>query len=293
MSCECAQPLANTVFAMQTAIANPATEDSSTPLFGPGLGETQRAILLSLKRHGSATQAEIGHDLHFAAATLREHLRTLTVHGFVERRGNRHGQRGRPEVIYGLTHRGEALFPHREAFVLGQLVTYLMNHGHGGLLDRFFSAWADARRRAALPRLEGLDPAARFAAVARLLSAEGYMAQEGGTPDAPTLRVCHCPLRDLVAVTQVPCRYEHALFADLLGRPLERVEFIADGRPSCTYRATAVVSQPQPESIPESAHASRARRSRARVQQEHAVVDHARRASAARHGGGSAAEQRG
>lgn len=223
---------------MESASANTTTPPSAAPLFGPGLGETQRAILLSLKRLGPATQAQVGQDLPFSPATLREHLRTLTVHGFVERRGSRHGKRGRPEVVYALTRRADTLFPHRESAVLCELVAHLLDLGHADLLERFFAARVAAWRPAALARVRGLRGIERFHEVARILSAEGFMTLVGGTPAAPTLRLCHCPFRDLVAVTPIPCRYERALIADLLGRPLDRTEYLPDGQASCSYVET-------------------------------------------------------
>ena len=70
------------------------------------------------------------------------------------------------------------------------------------------------------------------------------MAQVDGTLTEPTLRICHCPIRDLVDVTQAPCRSEQALIAELLGEPLERIEYLPEGRASCLYRAAVPVSFP-------------------------------------------------
>src|SRR5512146_682555 len=166
---------------MESASANTSAV-LAAPLFGPGLGETQRSILLLLKRLGLATQAEVGRQLPFAPATLREHLRTLTAHGFVQRQGNRRGKRGRPEVVYALTRRGDALFPHGEAAVLRDLVVHLAEDGHLELLEQFFADRIAARRPAALARVRGLNGAARFAEVAQILAEDGFMAPVDGSP---------------------------------------------------------------------------------------------------------------
>jgi len=50
------------------------------------------------------------------------------------------------------------------------------------------------------------------------------------------LRLCHCPLRSVVAVTRIPCRTELALVESLLGRPLKRTDYLPDGGVSCSYR---------------------------------------------------------
>ncbi|HEY6809074.1 MAG TPA: MarR family transcriptional regulator, partial [Gemmatimonadales bacterium] len=184
--------------------------------FGPGLGDTQRAILLALKRLGPATQAEISRALALAPATIREHLQTLASRGLIERRGTRRGKPGRPEVVYGLASEGERLFPRREAEILGALVRYLHARGQDRLVDAFFAARVADRRADALARVAPLGCAGRFAEVARIFSEAGYMARVQGTGARRTLRLCHCPISAAVAETSAPCRYEQELIAELL-----------------------------------------------------------------------------
>lgn len=277
---------------MESTSETTASDASAAPLFGPGLGETQRAILLLLKQLGPATQAEVGHQLAYAPATLREHLRTLTAHGFVRRQGSRRGKPGRPEVVYALTRRGDALFPHGEAAVLRDLVAYLAEHGKTDLLERFFAERTAGRRPAALARLQGLDGAARFTEVARILGEEGFMVQVDGSPEEPALRICHCPIRDLVAVTQAPCRYEQALIAELLARPLERVEYLPESEVACLYREAVALPQPQHRNSSDSPASSLTRRpgTARRLRQERALVEDHGHAHPARHGGRGAAD---
>jgi len=188
-------------------------------LFGPGLGETQRLLLLALKRVGVATIAELREELDLAPATLREHLQTLALHGLVERRGTRRHERGRPEVVYGIAPAGEALFPRADATVLRELVQFLEREGQQVTLGRFFTERLARRRVEGLARVAGLAGAERLAEVARLFSEEGYMAEPGTAADGtPALRMRHCPLRDVVATTDLPCRAEIALAQELAGQ---------------------------------------------------------------------------
>lgn len=209
---------------------------SQNELFGPGLGETQRLLLLALKRLGSATLAELREELGLAPATLREHLQALALHGLVERRGTRRHARGRPEVVYGIAPEGEALFPRADADVLRELVAFIDREGQGAMLQRFFHERLAERRAKGLERVAGLRGAARLAEVARLFSEEGFMAEPAATADGtPTLRVGHCPLRNVVAATDLPCRAEIALAQELAGQPLVRIEHRAHEGGACTY----------------------------------------------------------
>jgi len=221
---------------MDTASAN--TKIDGAPLSGLGLGETQEALLLALKRLGRATQAQVAEELRFAPATLREHLQSLVARGLVQRSGSRRAKPGRPEVVYTLTDRANVLFPSRAPEVLRELVVHLLEAGHSSLLRRFFELRLAARRPGALARLDGLSGRARVQEVARILSEEGFMALVGGTAAQPTLRLCHCPIQDLISVTRLPCGYEQELIAQLLQRPLHRLEYIPDGDTSCSYSAT-------------------------------------------------------
>ena len=230
---------------MDSASAN--TTIDGAPLSTVGLGDTQQALLLALKRLGQATQAEVARAVPFAPATLREHLQSLVASGLVQRQGSRHGKPGRPEVVYALTDRGDALFPNRAPQVLRELIGHLTERGYTRVLRRFFESRVAARRDAALARVNGLSGSARVQEVARILSEEGFMAQMGTSPRAPALRLCHCPIRDVVSITRTPCQFEQQLIAELLERQLRRVEYIPDGDASCSY--VDVAHSPEPESL--------------------------------------------
>ncbi len=74
--------------------------------------------------------------------------------------------------------------------------------------------------------------------MSRILSEQGFMAEvEAGEDGVPWLRLCHCPLKEMVAVSRLPCRAEIGFIEELLGRSLERTEYMPDGDHSCSYRA--------------------------------------------------------
>lgn len=213
-----------------------ATTAAPLELEGPGLGETQRRVLVELKRRGIATLAEIRAQVRFTAATLREHLEALASRGLVQRRGTRALKRGRPEVLYALSARGERLFPNGEGDVLADLVQFISAEGQAPLLERFCSTRAARRRDALLDRVRGLAGPARLAEVARVLSEQGFMAEVGTAPDgAATLRLCHCPVKEFAQATPAACRHEVRLLEQLVGVPLERTEYALDGDNACTY----------------------------------------------------------
>lgn len=206
---------------------------------------TQGRVVQLLKRRGPASIPDLAAALDLNPETIRAHVRSLTKAGLVEATGRRSEGRGRPEAIHALTRQAEALFPRREAEILKGLAAYLREVGEEDILTSFLERFATQRRSAALQRLEGLEGRARLDEVARILTEEGYMAEiRDGESGPPRLRLCHCPVRELVDVTRSPCKAEIGFVQALVGEGMARVEYIPDGDGACAY------SIPAPEGAP-------------------------------------------
>lgn len=208
---------------------------SGRHVFGPGLGESQSAILQLLLRFGEATLSDLEAHLGLATETLRDHLKALAAKELVERAGLRREGPGRPHVLYRLSSSGTRLFPRREGELLQELVVFLQDTGNIRLLEAFFEARTRSKRERLAGRVAGLHGDDRFEEVARILSEEGFVAETESTSRGPELRLCHCPLREIVAVSGLPCRAELQLVRELLGEELHRVSFIPDGDSACAY----------------------------------------------------------
>lgn len=206
-----------------------------------GLGDTQRRLLEALKRGGRLTLSELAQRVDLAPGTLREHVNALGSRGLVKRAGNRRAGPGRPEVVYALAPAAEALFPSREGQLLAELIRHLAATGQTVALERFFSERVAARRDAALERVRGKAGRERLEEVARVLSEEGFMAEvtESGADGRASLRLCHCPLKEAVAVTPLPCVAELALVEELLGERPARTAYLPSGDLSCSYEVPA------------------------------------------------------
>jgi len=213
--------------------------EAYAPVNAPGLGESRQSILAMLKRVGEATIPELSQALGLNVETVREHVKALTGQGLVTRRGTRARGPGRPEVVYTLSDDAEALFPRREAELLRALAEYLVEGGHGGLLRDFFDRYLEQRKAESLARVEGLTGRARLEEAARILSEQGFMAVVEDVNGEPSLRLCHCPLRELVAASRIPCRAEIGFVRLLTGGSLARVTYMPDGGLACTYRVEA------------------------------------------------------
>lgn len=201
-----------------------------------GLGDTQRRLLELLKRGGEQSVGDLAGSLELAAETVRGHMNALAGQGLVRRAGQRKEGPGRPEILYRLTDESEQLFPDEEGRLLRDLTSYLTEEGHDGVLASFFEARVARQREKARDRLEGLEGRERLEEIAAILTEEGFMAEvmegEGGDPG---LRLCHCPLKEMVAVSRMPCRAEASWIEEMSGTELARRSWMPEGDRTCTY----------------------------------------------------------
>lgn len=208
--------------------------------FGPQVGPTQQRILELLKRRGSLTVGEIGDALDLSAGTVREHLNALGSIDLVARCGTRRDGPGRPYVLYALTPAAERLFPDNSREMLTELVRYLVDSKQIEILERFFVDRVEARKKEALARVHGMTGRERTEEVARIMSENGFMAEVVNSPGGalPVLKLCHCPIRDAVSVTRLPCAAELNFVRELLGESLLRTDFMPAGGHSCSYEGS-------------------------------------------------------
>lgn len=208
-------------------------------MIGTRLGASQRRIVEELKRRGPTTIPALAAAIDLNVETVRAHMRALDREGLVQRTGSQARGPGRPEIVYALAPSAEALFPNREGEVLQELARHLEDAGEQDLLRGFFADYVARRRPDAMQRLEALEGEERLREVARILTDMGFMAEIRMDADGrQVLRLCHCPLRNLVAATRAPCRAELGFVRELLGSDLARITYIPAGDPACSYSLT-------------------------------------------------------
>ena len=201
-----------------------------------GFGPSQRQALDHLKIRGTSTVPAMADDLDLNVETVRAHIRVLEASGLVDRVGRKRGGPGRPEVVYGLSRAAEALYPSVEGDLLADLASYLERTGRDDVVEVFLEERIASRRMESMERVRGLEGDDRLDEVARILSEQGFMAViEADEAGRRVLRLCHCPMRNLVAVTKAPCRVELGFVRELLGERLARVSYIPAGDASCSY----------------------------------------------------------
>lgn len=201
---------------------------------------SQDRILFHLKTRGPQTAAGVGARLDMTPAGARQHLLKLEASGLVESGDEREG-RGRPRKYWRLTARGDARFPDRHSDLTLDLLRSMQEvfgaHGLDTLIaHRERTSIADYRE--AVGTRGSLRE--KLAALARIRSREGYMANVVKDAGGFLLVENHCPICAAAAACQGLCRSELAVFRAVLGTEvtIERIDHILAGARRCAYRIT-------------------------------------------------------
>jgi predicted ArsR family transcriptional regulator len=201
----------------------------------------KRRLLEELKRIGPATAVDLAEALDLTDVAVRQHLSSLEETGLVTSGPGPTGGRGRPPTTWSLTDRARGEFPDHHAQLSIELIDAMRRAVGEAGLRKVVDARADLQVDAYRYRVPGTEASlrSRVGALARLRSAEGYMAEvvrEG--PDRFLLIEHHCPICEAATSCTGICRAEWDVFRRVLGDDVtvDRVEHLLSGGARCVYR---------------------------------------------------------
>jgi predicted ArsR family transcriptional regulator len=206
---------------------------------------TRDRVARSILENGPSTAASLAERLALTPAAVRRHLDTLLADGLIvpavpRLRGQR--GRGRPARAFALTEAGRDAFHQAYDDLAASALRFLAETGGDDAVASFA-----ARRVAELedryrPRLAAAAPADRAAALAEVLSADGYAATARPAPGTGGAQVCqhHCPVAHVAEQFPQLCEAETQAFARLLGTHVQRLATIARGDGVCTTFVPAI-----------------------------------------------------
>ncbi|MBI2071985.1 MAG: MarR family transcriptional regulator [Gemmatimonadetes bacterium] len=191
-------------------------------------------VLLELKRHQPLTAKELA-DRHSVSPTaVRRHLKELELEQLVVYRREQRGQ-GAPTFAYRLTTDGEALFPKRYEEALTAALEFVERHGGREAVRRFFAEHFGEEAEKLKARLGEASLEERLAAVAELLSRQGFMAE--WATDGAGVRIAehNCAMHAVAERFPEVCHEELEFLKQVLGRDVERKSHIVAGCNACEY----------------------------------------------------------
>jgi DeoR family suf operon transcriptional repressor len=227
---------------MTVPASNPTSPNGPFVVGHKGL---RGAVLVELKKAQRLTAKDLATRLQISLNAVRHHLKELEAQGLIEYERQHRGV-GAPAFAYRLTASGEALFPRRYEATLSELLDHVVEReGRAGAVAALEARYAALTRRLQ-QQLAGASPAERMAAVVRLLSDDGYMAEANASLGSGTLIEHNCAVQAVAARFPEICAAEARFLSAVLGAEVQRQEHILSGCSACEYRVH--FSPPAPQS---------------------------------------------
>jgi DeoR family transcriptional regulator, suf operon transcriptional repressor len=233
---------------MAAASPSPSSAPVSFPL---SLKGARGLVLIELKRAYRLTAKELAGKLGISLNAVRHHLKELEAEALVEYERQHQGV-GAPAFAYRLSAAGEALFPRRYEATLTELLDYVVEREGRATAVAVLEARYDALTRRVQHELAGATPAQRMAAVARLLSDEGYMAEGTASAETGTLIEHNCAIQAVAQRFPEICAAEARFLAAALGAEVDRHEHILSGCSACEYRVRFTAAEASGPDEPQS-----------------------------------------
>lgn len=204
------------------------------------MDRTADRLLYALKATGVQTAATLARRLGVTAAAVRQTLARHAEAGLVVFE-DRRSSVGRPKRHWLLSESGHGRFPDSHAGLTLELITATEAVFGADGLERLITHREGSTLASYREQLAGAGSLAeRVRQLARIRSAEGYMAEATRDGNAMVLIENHCPICAAARRCQSLCRSELAVFQAALGPDVtvERLDHIVAGARRCAYRIT-------------------------------------------------------
>jgi DeoR family transcriptional regulator, suf operon transcriptional repressor len=201
-------------------------------------------LLIELKKAESATAKQLAAGLGVSLNAVRHHLRELERDGLVyfERR---HRGVGAPAFTYRLTASGHGVFPRRYESALADVLDHVVEREGRQAALAILEARYVRQAQELEHELAGSTPEDKLAAVARLFSDQGYMAEATAGPDGGSLIQHNCAIEAVAQQFPEICAAEARFLAEVLGAHVERERHLLAGCSACEYRVRFTPAQPE------------------------------------------------
>ncbi|EEQ19071.1 hypothetical protein yinte0001_38110 [Yersinia intermedia ATCC 29909] len=196
-----------------------------------------KRLLMLLKTRGPMQASDAGMILGTTGEAARQQFVKLAKEGLVVSEAQTRGV-GRPIQLWQLTEAGNAQFPDTHSELTVQLLGLIRSQLGDSALELLIDSREQETRTQYCQAMVGANSVTeRVERLVAIRSREGYMAEWQVESDGSLLLIeNHCPICAAATSCQGFCRAELAVFQQVLGVPVERVEHILSGSRRCTYR---------------------------------------------------------
>jgi predicted ArsR family transcriptional regulator len=207
------------------------------------LSPGRMAVLSLVKREGPISADSLAESLSLTGMAVRQHLAALAGDRLVAFESEAR-PRGRPAQMWSATPKANAYFADTHSALAADLIGQMKKAFGDEGMDRILKLRTAEQEKTYRIQTDAKQTLkARLDALAKLRSAEGYMAEVRRDANGEWLFVeNHCPICAAARLCTGLCREELALFHRVLGKDIkvERLTHILAGAGRCAYRVTPV-----------------------------------------------------
>jgi predicted ArsR family transcriptional regulator len=201
----------------------------------------RQAVLDLVQRDGPVSADALAEKLGLTTMAVRQHLAALESDGLAQFEEEAR-PRGRPVKLWRNTPKAAGAFADSHSALAVDLIAQMKKAFGDSGMDRILelrTAEQERTYRAATESARNLK--ARLDKLAKIRSAEGYMAEVRRDGEDFLFVENHCPICAAATLCSGLCREELALFKRVLGpeADVERTSHILAGAGRCAYRVTA------------------------------------------------------
>jgi len=211
-----------------------------------------REFLSTLLRSGPSGIVELCSKANVTATAVRQRLQRLEGKGLVERRVVR-TERGRPHHVYEVTESGRRELGQNYAELARLLWDELRQIEDEPVRQRVLGRVRKAMVDQFRERVTAESPEERMSELASALNERGFQVEaerrSADPRDLPILREHTCPYHEIAAHDTTICELEQAVFADVVGSPLELTHCCQRGDRACEFEPTNSGSIPKSETV--------------------------------------------
>lgn len=204
----------------------------------PALHPGDREFLATLMRLGSSGIAELCSASNVTATAVRQRLQRLQALGYVQRRAVP-ADRGRPHHMYEATDTARRELGQNYAELATLLWEEMQQIEDGPTRERLLGRVRKAMVEQFRDRVTAATPKERMTELASALNERGFQveatARSGDPQDLPVLREHTCPYHEIASQDSSICELEQAVFAEVVGSPLELTHCCQRGDRVCEF----------------------------------------------------------
>jgi predicted ArsR family transcriptional regulator len=195
---------------------------------------TRGKIVSELRRHGSASAADLARTFGLSPNAVRQQLMVLERDGLVAERSVRRGPT-KPTYEFSLTPQADKLFPQGYDKMLSAVLRELRDQFGEAAVGRIFDGLS--RRAIERARLEVTadDPEQRVAQLTEMLRKTGVVAEYSLIDGGFALHEHSCPYSSAAKENPEVCQVIHHVIDETIGGEHTQTESLAHGGKECRF----------------------------------------------------------